>query len=51
MKENDGEERSAQNGASFWQSLWAAEIFHAIELVHGHTRASRNGLVLQGSQE
>lgn len=35
----------------FWQDLQAAEIFQAIELIHGHTRASRNGLVLQGSQK
>lgn len=51
MKEKDGGERSAQNAVSFWQALWVAEVFHAIELVHGHTRASGNGLVLQGSQK
>lgn len=50
-KENDGEERTAQDTVSFRQNLWAPETFQAIELIQGHTRASRNGLTLQESQK
>lgn len=51
MQESDGKQRSAQNTANFWQDLWVAESYHAIELVHDHTGASGHGLVLQASQK
>lgn len=50
-KENDGEERSVQNAVSTRQDLWVSAMVHAIELIHSHSRASRNGPVLQGSQK